>query len=113
MVKQVTVCLTCLRTDIFQCFHNFTESGVDYIGVEDTVLIFGVGDHRVCHNVQIFNDSLCELSPTEYFFSSLEHERGEMPVFLNPDRARIIINDASECGKYTNKLYQSVGRRSM
>ena len=72
------------------------------------MLIFGVGNHRVCHNIQTLNDSLCELSPTEYFFSYLEHESGEMPVFLNPDHARIIINDASECGKYTNKPFQHI-----
>ena len=81
-------------------FH--AESDVDYSGFEDVPLIFEVGDHRVCHSIHVLNDSLCELSPTEYFISLLEYESGEIMVIISPDQTRIIINDTSDCGK----LYQ-------
>ena len=83
--------------------HNYYvltgENGVDYIGVKDAPLIFGVGDHRVCHRIQTLNDSLCELSPTEYFFSYLEYKSATIPIIIGPDRTRIIINDTRGCGK--------------
>ena len=47
----------------------------------------------------ILNDSLCELSPTEFFSSFLEYESGETTIIISPDRARIKINDTCDCGK--------------
>ena len=63
-------------------------------------LIFGTGDHRVCHNIEIINDGLCELSPIEYFFTHLEYEGSQTPIiFISPNQACVIIIDTTECGK--------------
>ena len=67
----------------------------------DAPLIFGVGDHRMCHSITIINDAFCELSLTEGLVSFLEYDNTTMPITVNPSRAHLIIqNDRGECGKF-------------
>ena len=62
--------------------------------------MFGVGDLRVCHDVDILDDNDCE-TPYEDFFSNLEYDSGVMPIIITRPRTQVIINDTAEpeCGK--------------
>ena len=81
----------------------YPASGVDYVGVADVPLIFGVGDYRVCLDMNVMNDSNCEIDPIEDFFSNLAYVSGEQPINIDPARTHVIINDTAEpeCGRYT------------
>ena len=52
-----------------------------------------------CYTVEINDDDLCE-QPPEDFFSQLTYVVGAMPIIVDPDRARVVINDDNEdeCG---------------
>ena len=67
----------------------------------DVPLMFGAGDSRVCHDVDIIDDNDCE-TPYEDFFSNLEYDSGDMPIIITQPRTQVIINDTAEpeCGKY-------------
>ena len=79
----------------------YSASGVDYVGVANVLLIFGVGDYRVCLDINILNDSNCEIDPIEDFFSNLAYVSGEQPINIDPTRTRVIIKDTAEpeCGR--------------
>ena len=64
------------------------------------LLIFGVGDIRVCSDIMILNDRNCEI-PIEDFFSNLAYVSGEQPINVDPTRTRVIIKDTAEpeCGR--------------
>ena len=64
----------------------------------DVPLMFGVGDERVCYDIGIVNDTICELEPIEDFFSNLVYISGEQPIITD---TRVIIDDTAEpkCGK--------------
>ena len=66
----------------------------------DVPLMFGVGDLRVCHDVNILDDNDCE-TPYEDFFSNLEYDSGIMPIIITRPIAQVIIDDTAEpeCGK--------------
>ena len=84
-------------------------SGSDYIGIVDVPLMFGIGDIRLCQNVDIINDDECE-TPNENFFLNLEYVGGDMPITITQRRTQVIINDTVEleCGKPLVKiLYQA------
>ena len=68
----------------------------------DVPLMFGVGDLRVCHDVDILDDNDCE-TPYEDFFSNLEYDSGVMPIIITRPRTQVIINDTAEpeCGKFS------------
>ena len=89
-----------MSSNITIVFFLIAENGVDYIGVKDKTLMFKIGDHRVCHRILTLNDSLCELSPTDYFFFSLEYKSATIPIIIDPDRTYIVINDTIGCCKY-------------
>ena len=74
-------------------------SPADYTGQSGVLLSFDTGDTEQCHTVEINDDDLCE-QPPEDFFSELTYISGIMPTMVNPDTARVIINDDSEpeCG---------------
>ena len=76
-------------------------SGVDYVGVVNVSLIFGVGDSRVCHNITIIDDDECQIDQIRDFFSNLTYVSGEQPINIDPDSTRVIINDTAdpECGR--------------
>ena len=62
--------------------------------------VFGVGEIRVCHNVSIINDAICE--PDENFSFLLEYvSSGELPINLDQPSTDVIIDDTvePECGK--------------
>ena len=82
-------------------FSLYSASGVDYIGVANVILIFGVGDSRVCLDINILNDSNCEIDPIEDFFSNLAYVSGEQPINIDSTRTRVIIKDTAEpeCGR--------------
>ena len=82
-------------------FSLYSASAVDYIGVANVLLIFGVGDYRVCLDINIMNDSKCEIDPIEEFFSDLAYVSGEQPINIDPTRTRVIIKDTAEpeCGR--------------
>ena len=67
----------------------------------DVPLMFGVGDERVCYDIGIVNDTICELEPIEDFFSNLVYISGEQPIIIDTARTRVIIDDTAEpeCGK--------------
>ena len=66
-----------------------------------------------CHTVQINDDNLCEQPPQD-FFSQLTYIVGGRPITVDPDRARVVINDDTEdeCGEYKNIHTMCVGRLS-
>ena len=66
-------------------------------------LIFATGISRVCHFVNIINDTMCEINPTEDFFPNLELAFGEN-IIVDPPQAQVIINDTNqpECGELDN-----------
>ena len=82
-------------------FSRYSASGVDYVGVANVLLIFGVGDYRVCLDINILNGSNCEIDPIEDFFSNLAYVSGEQPINIDPTRTRVIIKDTAEpeCGR--------------
>ena len=82
-------------------FSLYSASCVDYVGVANVLLIFGVGDYRVCLDITILNDSNCEIDPIEDFFSNLAYVSGEQPINIDPTRTRVIIKDTAEpeCGR--------------
>ena len=61
MEKQVKVSIKLFNKGYLYCiiYHFNTENGNDYIGVVDAPLIFGVGDHRICHSIRASVDALC------------------------------------------------------
>ena len=61
--------------------------------------MFATGDDRQCHRVQIVNDDNCECE-LEQFFSRLAYVSGTPVVIVDPDTARVIIDDSQDCGKY-------------
>ena len=76
-------------------------SDVDYVSVSDVELLFGVGDQRVCHDIEIIDDNICEPEPFEDFFVNLELTSGVMPILIDQARKRVVINEtnATECSK--------------
>ena len=74
-------------------------SGFDYTGVANVSYVFGVGDIRVCHNIYIIDDTICE--PDENFSFLLEYVNGELPINLDQPVTDVIIDDTAEpeCGK--------------
>ena len=85
------------------CFIVFPD---DYESVINEVLDFIVGQDRVCHNIGITDDDICE---NEYFFSNLELGGGEQPIDVDPEQAQVIIDDTDEpeCGEVTN-VYKTI-----
>lgn len=75
-------------------------SPLDYLGVADVRLDFGVGQSEACHFVNITDDNICENNPTELFSSNLVLGGGEGPILIEPQQAEIIIDDTNgpECG---------------
>ena len=65
------------------------------------IIQFDTGDTRVCHNITIINDQLCE-EQNEKFLSNLTLVSGIQPITVTRTPATIIINDTlePECSKY-------------
>ena len=63
---------------------------------------FNPGDMTYTFTVRIEQDSLCEDSPTEYFYSTLSLESPSHRIILSPPQATVIINDSleAECSKH-------------
>ena len=80
------------------CFLVFPD---DYESVINEGLDFVVGQDRVCHNIGITDDNICEINLNEIFFSNLELDSRGRRIDLDPERAQIIIDDANEleCGE--------------
>ena len=70
----------------------------DYIA-DAGLLMFATGDDRQCHRVQIVNDDICERE-LEQFLSRLAHVSGTPVIIVDPDSARVIIDESRGCGKY-------------
>ena len=75
-------------------------TNMDYSGIE-VPLSFGVRDRRVCHDIEIIDDNICEVEPIEDFFVILQYVSGDQPIIIDPANTHITINDIaeSECGK--------------
>ena len=82
-------------------------SPADYIGQSGALLSFNTGVRLRCHTVQINDDDLCE-QPAGDVFLQLSYVLGLMPITVNPDMARVIINDddESECGEYNDTHFE-------
>ena len=82
---------------------SYSVDTIDYTGVADVPLMFEVGDLRVCYDVEIIDDTICELESIEDFFANLAYVSGEQPIIIDPEMTRVIINDTAEpeCGKLT------------
>ena len=59
-------------------------------------LVFNRGDTRVCHTIDILQDSICESDPNEQFFSDLAYVSGVQPINIFPMTAEVIIDDTAE-----------------
>ena len=59
--------------------------------------MFVTGDTRQCHRVQILDDAVCELPEQEFFFSRLTLNSGRQVIVVQPEEARIIIDDTADC----------------
>ena len=87
-------------------------SPTDYEGVSGLVLEFNTGDNRVCHNVTIVQDQLCE-DPSEDFISNLTLQSGVQPISVvrTPATVNIIDTNEPECSKpsmYYISLFHSL-----
>ena len=71
----------------------------DYIS-DSGLLAFATGDDRQCHSVRIVDNDLCEDPVLEHFFSNLTLESGIPRITVDPDGAKVIIDDIEDCGKY-------------
>ena len=62
---------------------------------------FDTGDDRVCRNITIINDQMCE-EQNEEFLSNLTLVSGIQPITVTRTPTTIIINDTlePECSKY-------------
>ena len=77
-----------------------TVAGVDYVG-DSVELVFSLGDTRVCHNITIIDDGLCE-EPFEFTESfQCELTSDDVPLDIIQPLARVDIDDLEEpeCGK--------------
>ena len=84
----------------------------DYDEIVGFELVFNIGDDRVCHNVSINDDNECE-QPAESFLSQLSYVSGELPIIIDPEDARVFIDDTAEpecAGRL--KLLKHFGRNS-
>ena len=71
----------------------------DYISASGE-LVFAVGDTRMCHDVQIVNDGICERPEIEQFFSNLELVSGLPIIDVDPPTAAVLIDDSVDCGRF-------------
>ena len=71
----------------------------DYISASGE-LVFAVGDTRMCHDVQIVNDGICERPEIEQFFSNLELVSGLPIIDVDPPTAAVLIDDSVDCGGF-------------
>ena len=98
--------VNCDAVRIAQCYNNthliltILVTNMDYSGIE-VLLSFGVGDRRVCHDIDIIDDNICEVEPIEDFSVILQYVSGDQPIIIDPANTHITINDnaESECGK--------------
>ena len=81
------------------CFLAFPD---DYESVINEVLDFVVGQDRVCHNISITDDDICENDPNDSFFSNLEVGSRGRRIDVDPEQAQVIIDDTNEleCGEF-------------
>ena len=67
-------------------------------------MMFGAGESRVCHDVDIINDNNCETPYEDFFsnFSILEYDSEDMPIIITQPRTQVIVNDTAEpeCGRF-------------
>ena len=75
---------------------------MDYEAVIDEPLVFNPGITRVCHDIIILQDDICESDPNEFFFSNLTLSSGMQPIIVFPPSAEVIIDDTAEpeCKSY-------------
>ena len=82
------------KFNIYIC--AITVAGQDYLASAGQ-LVFATGDNRVCHEVTILNDDICERPLLEDFFSTLSLVAGKQVIVVDPERARVIIDDSEDC----------------
>ena len=68
----------------------------DYIS-DSGLLMFTTGQSRQCHSVRIVDNEICE--DMEHFFSNLTLVSGIPRITVDPDGAKVIIDDTDDCGK--------------
>ena len=88
----------CIDQDLLSGYLIIVAPG-DYVS-DSGLLMFVTGDDRQCHRVQIVNDDDCERPELEQFFSRLAYVSGTPVIIVDPDTARVIIDDSRDCGKY-------------
>ena len=76
----------------------FPVAGEDYIASSGQ-LVFARGESRVCHEVTILNNDICERPVLEAFFSTLSLASGQPVIVIDPERAQVIIDDSEDCRK--------------
>ena len=100
MTQQVMCIYICSGAlTIIMCILVFPA---DYVSVINEVLDFTVGQDRVCHNISITDDDICDNDPNEFFFSNLELGSRGRRIDVDPEQAQVIIDDTNEleCGKF-------------
>ena len=65
------------------------------------LLRFDTGDDKQCHSIQIVSNEICEEPELEHFFSNLTLVSGIPLITVDPDSAKVIINDTNDCSKCT------------
>ena len=89
---------------VLLCYRSHSDhsvAGIDYTGVVGISLAFEVGDQRVCSDIHIIDDDICETEPVEDYFASLQYVSGDQPIIIDPSNTYVIINNNAEpeCGK--------------
>lgn len=81
--------------------YNYIDASEDYSAVGSDVLVFSIGDKRVCRKITITDDNVCEDDPNEDIFIHLEVSGNTPNVTVNPATAKVVIDDTNEpdCSK--------------
>ena len=88
----------CNVCTLYWLAHSFiaTVAGLDYVKVVGREFVFNRRDIRVCHNIDILQDSDLELVPNEFFFIDLSYVSGVQPIIIDPATAQVVIDDSAE-----------------
>ena len=73
----------------------------DYVAISGLVIRFETGEGRVCHNVTIIQDTLCEEPEEDFLVSLTPGSVGDPPISIINSPATVFIDDRSEdeCSK--------------
>jgi len=65
------------------------------VAVAGKELVFNHNDTRVCHTIDILQDTICENDSIELFISGLANVR-DVQIYIDPSTAQVVIDDTAE-----------------